>query len=271
MSTDRAWMEWGERDPYFAVITMPEFRKGSLDETARERFFEMGERHARYVIDMARLHVSADFKPRRVLDFGCGVGRVLLPLAKHAESAVGVDISPAMLEEAKLNAARWALPNVRLLQSDDSLSLVDGEFDLVHSAIVFQHIDVPRGRRLFQRLLELLAPGGIAAIQITYGKSKYADSFGVPPPEPSALDLPALDPVQPKSWFARWRGRSVDASAERAVTPPGRDPEMQMNPYSLSELAFMMQGAGIQKFHASFTDHGGELGVFMFFQRPALR
>ena len=47
------------------------------------------------------------------------------------------------------------------------------------------------------------------------------------------------------------------------------DPEMQMNPYQLSELAFLLQSAGIPGFQAQFTDHGGELGVFLFFKKPA--
>jgi SAM-dependent methyltransferase len=294
MSTDHAWREWGERDPYFAVITDPGFRRDALDERALDRFFGMGEHHAKYVLDLARRHVDPRFAPRRILDFGCGVGRVLLPFAAHAELAVGVDISPAMLAEARLNAERRGVANVELLQSDDSLSLLQGQFDLVHSAIVFQHIDVQRGRRLFQRLLDVLAPGGIGAIQITYGKSRFPENYGLPPAPPPTVAPPPAPPAaamvevdvdgMPKSnggWFARWRGVGAEVQREattvpvptveapaKAPTPPGVDPEMQMNPYSLSELAFMMQRAGVQKFFTTFTDHGGELGVFLFFQRP---
>ena len=45
------------------------------------------------------------------------------------------------------------------------------------------------------------------------------------------------------------------------------DPEMQMNSYSLNELLFMVQSAGARELHATFTDHGGELGVFLYFRR----
>jgi hypothetical protein len=45
------------------------------------------------------------------------------------------------------------------------------------------------------------------------------------------------------------------------------DPQMLMNPYNLSEIAFLMQSSGVNKFDAEFTDHGGELGVFLFFRR----
>lgn len=49
---------------------------------------------------------------------------------------------------------------------------------------------------------------------------------------------------------------------------PPADPEMLMNPYNLSELAFMLQTAGVASFSVEFTDHGGELGVFLFFRKP---
>ncbi len=43
---------------------------------------------------------------------------------------------------------------------------------------------------------------------------------------------------------------------------------MQMNPYNLREILFCLQRFGVQRFYAEFTDHGGELGVFLFFQKP---
>lgn len=270
-ATDRAWIAWGERDPYFAVITMPEFRAGVLDQQAVDKFFAMGERHAAYVLHTCRTRVAPRFDPRSVLDFGCGVGRVTLPLASRVERAVGVDISPAMLSEAARNAEARGVGNVRWILSDDTLSRVDGEFDLVHSAIVMQHIDVPRGRVLFKRLLELLAPGGIAALQITYAKAYHAERFGQPPP-PAPVPVAPPVPQRRGGWLSRWRepapAAPIPVQTDKAAPPPGADPEMQMNAYNLTELAFMMQSAGIRDFHTTFTDHGGEWGVFLFFQRP---
>jgi len=36
-------------------------------------------------------------------------------------------------------------------------------------------------------------------------------------------------------------------------------------------VAYLLQTAGIPGFHAEFTDHGGELGVFLYFQRAPWR
>ena len=41
-----------------------------------------------------------------------------------------------------------------------------------------------------------------------------------------------------------------------------------MNPYIVNELFFYMQGKGVQRFYSEFTDHGGELGLIIFFRMP---
>jgi SAM-dependent methyltransferase len=179
--------------------------------------------------------------PRSILDFGCGVGRVLAPFAKIADEVVGLDVSPSMLQEARRNCDEHQLRNVRLLVSDDNLSALTGEFDLIHSCIVFQHIPVERGRAIFSKLLRHLRPGGVGALQLTYSKTRYASTHGVAPP---TLPLsPAATPL----------------------IPGDTDPEIQMNPYNINEILFLMQCQGVQQFHAEFSDHGGELGVFLFF------
>ncbi len=261
MSTDTEWVKWGQQDPYFAVITEDRFRAGKLNDEARQAFFDSGRLHAGYVLDACRRFINPAFEPARALDFGCGVGRVAVPLAERVTAVVGVDVSPDMLAEARRNCDLHGLTNVELLPSDDTLSSVTGSFDLVHSCITFQHIDVPRGRRLFARLIELLADDGIGAIQITYAKAYHPDSYGQPPAPP-----PAVPPLTV-------RIESRAPSFMRAVLgerpAPPADPEMLMNPYSLSELAFMLQTAGVTSFSVDFTDHGGELGVFLFFRKPA--
>ncbi len=261
MSTDIEWVKWGQQDPYFAVITDERFRAANLTDDAKKVFFESGRRHVNYVLSACRRLILPTFSPGRALDFGCGVGRIALPLAEKVNSVVAVDVSPDMLAEARRNCDAQGLTNVELLPSDDTLSAVTGSFDLVHSCITFQHIDVPRGRRLFARLIELLADDGIGAIQITYAKAYHPDSFGQPPapaPAPATVKIEAKAP-----------GLFSAALGKRRAPEPVADPEMLMNPYNLSELAFMLQTAGVKSFSTEFTDHGGELGVFLFFRKPA--
>ena len=65
-------------------------------------------------------------------------------------------------------------------------------------------------------------------------------------------------------------GRCVSEAGLTRYLMAGADPEIQMNPDHMNELLFLMQKAGVWRFHTEFTDHGGELGVFLCFQKSQL-
>ncbi len=100
-NTDHDWESFGKNDPYWAVLTQDRFRKKVLDETARRDFFLSGEKYIDWVFWMIHKHVDSEFNPGKGLDFGCGVGRLLLPIARRCQSAIGTDVSESMLLEAK--------------------------------------------------------------------------------------------------------------------------------------------------------------------------
>lgn len=250
LSTDNAWEEWGHRDPYYGVITSPKFRRKELTADAIAEFFESGSTHAEYVLGTIKTHIDPLFCPVSIVDFGCGVGRVVIPFAKVGKKVVGVDVSASMLGEARKNCEYFGIKNVELLLSDDKLLALHEVYDLIHSFIVFQHIAPQRGRELFRILVSRLKVGGVAAIHVSYAKSRLAEVYGF------EADCPPSTTTKGKIW-----------KTVRTTVPSKNDPEMQMNPYLLNELLFIMQNSGIQKFHVEFTDHGGELGVFLFFKK----
>lgn len=100
MDTDLEWERWGAKDPYFGVRTEDRFRKNNINAEIKKEFFNSGKLLIEHVINQCRLHVDSDFKPTRALDFGCGVGRMVIPLSRIAEDVVGVDVSESMLLEA---------------------------------------------------------------------------------------------------------------------------------------------------------------------------
>jgi len=165
MTTDKDWERWGASDPYFGVYSREEYRLLALNDQSRARFFATGEEHIDRIWQDIRKHADDSFSPASALDFGCGVGRLLIPLARRCKQVVGVDISPSMLTLARQNCDDEGLTNVALAGSDDKLSCVSGEFDLVHSHIVLQHIPWSRGRAILQSLAGRVAPGGIFAVQ----------------------------------------------------------------------------------------------------------
>lgn len=168
MGTDRDWENWGRNDPYFGVLSHESFRAENISNEGRAAFFLSGEKHIESLLDTIKAHFKPQFKPGRSLDFGCGVGRLLIPLARRSQHASGVDVSAAMLTEARRNCEIHAINNVELLSSDDHLSQVQGEYDLIHSHIVFAHIDPLRGQAIIEALASRISSGGFIAIQVLY-------------------------------------------------------------------------------------------------------
>jgi SAM-dependent methyltransferase len=167
MDTDKTWKRFGDVDPYFGVLTLPQYESHRLTDQARDEFFRSGEEHVLNVLGTLR-EINPGFCPRRTLDFGCGVGRVTLPLARTSASVLGVDIAPGMLSEARKNARERGLDNVTFADT------VDGCFDLIHSFIVLQHIAPRRGMRIISDLVSRVEPGGMIALQVPYHRDAPA-------------------------------------------------------------------------------------------------
>ncbi|MEW6168624.1 MAG: class I SAM-dependent methyltransferase [Pseudomonadota bacterium] len=166
MSTDRDWEEWGSADPYFGVCSDDTYRRSNLTSQAREQFFRSGEAHIRNVIARLHEHFDSTFTPHSALDFGCGVGRLTIPLAMRANQVLGIDISRSMIEEAVRNCDEAGIDNVSFAISDDALSAAPWKFDIVHTNIVLQHIPWRRGRRIIQQLADRVEKNGYLCAQV---------------------------------------------------------------------------------------------------------
>lgn len=163
--TDKAWRWWGENDPYFAVLTQKKFRKETIVDFKTE-FMQSGEDQIAALVSEIEERFG-HFEHGTALEFGCGVGRLVLPLAHRFEKVVAVDVSEAMLAEAKRNCQAAGLANVSFLISDAFEADGDHSFDLVYSSLVLQHIRETRGLALIDRLLGSLKAGGVAALHIS--------------------------------------------------------------------------------------------------------
>ena len=271
MTTDTEWQAWGIRDPYFAVLTNPKYRTDALTPDVKLEFFASGKRTVDNILAVCRQHLDANFAPQRVLDFGCGVGRMVIPFSALAREVVGMDIAESMLAEARLNCEAQDCSNVTLVLSDDTLSRATGQFDLVYSCIVLQHVEVARGRKLFAELVGKVQPGGCGVIQVTFAWDKYEAELGLVPDRQVVPPAPERHSQIKAFWrraFERLgilRTAPVIEPLPKAVCP---DPEMQMNYYNLGQLMFILERAGVQRVFSCFTNHSGAIGVFMYFQRP---
>ena len=130
--SDQDWERFARTEPYFAVLTEPQYR-GELSRSDRAEFFRTGEAHVSEMLSIIRTRLHPAFAPARALDFGCGVGRLLIPLAARCREVTGVDVSPAILDEARRNCEAAGVSNVVLIRGDDKLSAIKEEFDFIHS------------------------------------------------------------------------------------------------------------------------------------------
>lgn len=244
-STDQHWEMFGQIDPYFGVLTQPKYKTTNLTQGTREEFFRSGEEYISQLFETIGRRISQDFAAKRVLDFGCGVGRLTIPLSERAAEVVGIDVSDSMLMEASQNCRQHSIDNVRFVKSDSELSQLVGKFDLIHSFIVFQHIPPKRGLHLVQRLLDHLEEGGIGVLHFTYGTDSKFRRF--------AASLRARMPLI-GNLINLFRGREFSY------------PQIEMNNYSLNELMKLLQERGITEAQVAFTNHGGFYGTVLYFR-----
>ena len=102
---------------------------------------------------------------RRVLDLGCGDGRLaalVLEARPEAEGAIGLDSSPPMLDLARRRFQDDARVEVRSHDLDEALPVL-GPFDVVVSGFAIHHLAHERKRSLFGEVVQALRPGGVFA------------------------------------------------------------------------------------------------------------
>lgn len=119
---------------------------------------------------------------KRVLDAGCGNGRVTALLRKYSDpqitEVVGVDVAP--IEIARGNLKKYKLDqNTEFSQADLMKSLKKlGQFDFIYSQEVLHH--TPNPEKSFKNLLEILSKDGEIAIYVYKKKSparEYIDDY----------------------------------------------------------------------------------------------
>ena len=158
----RTWEAWAQADPLWAICTVPAL---TGRRWGPEQFFATGTAHVAEL--MGYLDSLLPNLPRgAALDFGCGVGRLTQALCAEFRQVCGVDVSPTMIRLAD-EFNRW--PNqCRYLVNDqpDLSSFEGGEWDLIHSHNVLQHIAPAATARYLGEFVRLLTPYGVAVFQL---------------------------------------------------------------------------------------------------------
>jgi tetratricopeptide (TPR) repeat protein len=163
-----AWEDLGEKRAFHSVITYDRFLPDRLKESEQE-FWESGQTEAASVVAKLETVSSMEMADAVLLEYGCGVGRVTVPLAKFVKRVVAYDISEPHLTLARKHATQFRQANVDAIL----MGGLDTEFercDLFYSRIVLQHNPPPIIGHIVKKLIRALRPGGIGLFQVpTYG------------------------------------------------------------------------------------------------------
>lgn len=249
MNTDNAWEVYAKTNPYWAVLTDDLFLNSNLNEHGLTDFFASGESHVKAVHSVLKHFFNAPDRFKTSLDFGCGVGRLVKSLAAMSDLCVGVDISDTMLKISRENMRRFDLTNTRFIKSNESMSELIFDIDLLHSVIVFQHIPPERGLRTLNSLLKKLNSGGYGYIQLTFANTI------------SSIQIESSATTGADYKYYQRSGSNIT----KLISSESVELRMQMNHYNLNEVMCLFHSHEINDVLSRQTIHENCLGIELFF------
>lgn len=142
-------------------------------EKIRERFTETADVFAR-TVRRTRVEEAEELAARvtdglsnagemLAIDLACGPGTYTRPLAARVRHAIGVDLTPAMVEKARAEAARDGIANIEFVCADIyALPFADGAAGIVSCGYAVHHMTDPA--RALAEMARVLRPGGRLAV-----------------------------------------------------------------------------------------------------------
>ena len=160
-----AWSHLGITRPHFSVLTNRQFLPENLDDNLDE-FWATGEAEVVRVERMLARHDVTPLSTKICVEYGCGVGRVTMGLAKRFAQVHSYDISRSHLSLAEQRAQEVRVSNCRFHLCSENLLDPLEPCDFYYSKIVFQHNPPPIILQLIKNALRALKPDGIAIFQV---------------------------------------------------------------------------------------------------------
>lgn len=196
---------------------------GSLAHYADPAYYSLCYRDRRHDVDYYVRLAREQGGP--VLEYGCGNGRITLPMAQAGRSVVGVDLSGPMLGD--LNRRLQSLPKslqnrVETLRGDMRNVSLGRKFPLVIAPFnaflhLYQRCDV---EAFFARVTEHLAPGGLFVFDVS-----------IPQPEDLCRDAgarfaaPRFQHPETQQWFRYFERAEYDPIRQLLLTWMEFEPE----------------------------------------------
>jgi SAM-dependent methyltransferase len=237
-----------EREPYFFILADSRYLSANRTAEAEREFFRSGEKDVAEIYDIARQRVMVAFMPRRVLEYGCGIGRLALALARRAERVTAVDVSPAMLAAAR--AAAQGVSNIEFLLPDVYRARPD-RFDLITCYLVLQRLPREQGLSQLRELLGRLDDGGVLVAQVPFHR-------------------PSRPLVNATRWLRAYVP-GVNALVNLTRRKPLDTPLIETTTYDVEAITAIVRAAGCGDPYLVFGRHGDAEGVVIYARKRPRR
>ena len=172
----------------------------------------------------------------RVLDLGCGDGRLLELVVRARPEAAGValDFSPLMLERARRRFGGSGRVEIVAHDLDQPLPSL-GTFQAVVSSFAIHHLVHERKRQLYAEIWQLVDEGGVfcnlehVASASDYGHARFLEAMGTAPEDEDPSNR-LLDVHTQLEWlraigfadvdcYWKWRELALLVGRKRALPP----------------------------------------------------
>lgn len=193
--TAKVWEGLGETEPHWSVLTHDGYRQDSLDT---EAFYRTGADDVA-ILEAFFQRAGHDLRRdvSRVLELGCGVGRVTEHFARTVASVEALDVSSAHLALAEARMRDLKLDNAHFRQLGHPEGVLEsGEADLLYSVIVLQHNPPPVAAFILDQSLSKVRHRGWAFFQVpTYGQ-KYSFRADQYVHDPARMEMHVIPQAQ---------------------------------------------------------------------------
>jgi SAM-dependent methyltransferase len=149
------------------------------------------------------LSLVRTLQPKKILELGCGTGRITLPLAtegaRRGWEVIGLDSQPEMLQRAQHNRSEVSpeiSAHLRFVAGDMRSFCAEPKVDLiiVPCSSLSHLLELEDQIAVFQRCFANLNPGGRFVAELTMPNlAAYSDSFNMPPRTLVEIDLDRTD------------------------------------------------------------------------------
>jgi SAM-dependent methyltransferase len=175
--SSNSWEEKAKENPLFAVMTTPDLIDADPEQFSPEMletFFAKGRRvfsaHIAPRIPLIDTGVAVPY----LVEYGCGVGRILKAVLEAGYPCSGIDVSPTMLRHCESLVP--GVKSLHLLDERNHCDLPDESADLVYTFAVLKHIHrLSIYEAAVHEMTRVLKPGGVLLINVNSGDYQYTD------------------------------------------------------------------------------------------------